>query len=460
MFWEIFNFSKYKQFLTKNERNKLYLRKNSSKGRLIADSKWKTKQILMEKGVSVAKLIARFRKQEEVRGFDWSQLEGNFVIKPASGFGGEGIVIIRKATDKNRTRFKSMAGKIYSIEDLKIHSEDILSGKYSLHSAPDMVLVEERVKIHPKFLYYTKIGTPDIRIIVYNQVPVMAMLRIPTVESGGRANLEQGAIGLGIDLASGLTTFGVRGKGEIMEEIYHLKLKKMKPVGGIKIPEWKSILDTAFGVQKAIPSLGFVGIDLVLDKERGPVVLEVNSRPGLSIQLCNRAGLKGRMEKVEDIEVKSMEHARQLAKYLFGERIKFEEGLIKEKPTIGHTERIRIKIGPKRSQRAEVRAKVDTGAWRSSIDGEYAKELGLLKEDNVLYHRHYRSSLGVEKERPVVGVTFWLQGRKIETAVNVANRNKLRTKFLLGRRDLKGFLIRTASPEKVKIKKIIKVKKK
>ena len=223
----------YKQFLTKNERNKVYLRKNSSEGRTIADSKYKTKMILGKNGVGVPRLIKKFRMEAEIDRFDWGKLEGNFVVKPISGYGGDGIIIIRKKIQKSKFKsqniedsWQMMDGKSISLAEIKNHCMDILAGKYSLHGMPDGVLLEERIKIHPMFLAITKSGTPDIRVIVYNKVPVMAMFRIPTEKSKGKANLQIGAIGLGIDLATGITTFGVEGKSEEIKKIYDFGKKK------------------------------------------------------------------------------------------------------------------------------------------------------------------------------------------------------------------------------------------
>lgn len=449
----------YRQFLTKNERNKIYLRKNSFSGRAVADSKWKTKRELAKAKVGVPELIARFGREEEIDTFEWEKMEGNFVIKPVSGYGGEGIIIVRKKLANGK--WLMMNGNQIGVEEIKRHCLAILGGKYSLYGMPDTILIEERIKIHPLFLLLTRWGTPDIRVIVYNHIPIMAMLRVPTEESGGRANLQQGAMGLGIDMATGITTFGMMGKDTLIERVYDYKRKKRIKVNGIKIPLWREVLETAVRAQEAVKGLGFVGVDVVIDKESGPKVLELNARPGLSIQICNKAGLKKRMERVDDIEVRSVDHAITLAKYLFGES--FFEKVEKRQQTemVEPIETIKVKI-PKgfkvelqktvpqkkgKHRVVEVRAKIDTGAFRSSIDVTLAKKIGLLSERNILYYRHYRSSLGVNKDRPVVGVTFWLKGKKVLTAVNVADRSKLRTKFLLGRKDLTGFLVKT---EKIK----------
>ena len=45
--------------------------------------------------------------------------------------------------------------------------------------------------------------------------------------------------------------------------------------------------------------LGYQGVDIVLDKDMGPLILELNARPGLNIQIANRAGLLLRLEAVE-----------------------------------------------------------------------------------------------------------------------------------------------------------------
>jgi len=85
-------------------------------------------------------------------------------------------------------------------------------------------------------------------------------------------------------------------------------------------------------------------------------------------------------------------------------------------------------------------AKIDTGAWRTSISEKLAEELGLLTADNILWTKKFKSSLGVQV-RPVVSVTFWLAGRKIITPASVAKRMALKYQMIIGRKNLKGFLV-------------------
>lgn len=432
--------NQFNDILGANSRIWFYLRKNSTEGRTIADSKIETKKILSRRGVQVPRILGLLKSQEEIDDFEWESLKGNFVIKPASGSGGRGVIVVKKKA-KWAGEWYLMDGKKINVSDLRLHSSDILEGRFSLYNKSDKVLIEERIKIHPKFLRFTKSGTPDIRVIIYNKVPVMAMLRLPTSESEGKANLHQGAIGLGIDMTTGITTYGVR-YNKPVEKIYDYRRKKNIKVNGIKIPYWKTILKTAVKCRYAVPSLEFVGVDLVIDKTKGPMVLELNARPGLSIQICNKAGLKQRLERVEDLPVRNYKHAIKISRTLFGEKFadKVDLNTGKENKVLKTLEP--IKVVSDNGKKFEMLAKVDTGAHRSSIDEDIARRLGLLDEGNIVFYRNYRSSIGRDKKRPVIGVSFYLNGQKFITEANVSDRSKLKTKFLLGKNDLKGYLVK------------------
>ena len=424
---------RWQDILGMNARNHNYLHFNSRRGRRIADSKLETKEILLKNNLPSPELIKTFGNYNNIESFNWEGLPDNFVLKPSSGFGGEGILVIRKKSHF-AGEWELMDGQKINIGDLKFHAQEILSGRYSLHNAPDKAFIEERIKIMKVFGKYVQQGTPDIRIIVFNQIPVMAMLRLPTKESGGKANLHQGAVGVGIDLATGVTTSGIH-HGQPIRYIPGTKRK----VNGLKVPHWDQILLTAVKVQQKIPSLGYAGIDFVISKNKGPLILELNARSGLAIQICNKAGLQKRLERVERLEIRNPEHAVDVAKALFAAPFADKVDFKKEPKVLGLMEDVVI-IGADKSHH-EVSAKIDTGADRSAIDHQLAEELGLLTKENIIYYEYYRSALGRGK-RMIIGVTYYLKGEKIKAFVSVSDRSDLRNRFLIGKRDLRGFIIR------------------
>jgi len=416
-----------------NARNRLFLSSNKKEGRKIADSKLQTKRFLRRAGLPTPKILATFRTPSQINNFAWETLPDNFVLKPSKGFGGQGVLIIKKKA-KWAGEWYLMDGSLIKIQDLKFHAQEILSGLFSLHSGGDVAFIEERIKIQKIFAKYVWHGAPDIRVIVFNKVPVAAMLRLPTRASKGRSNLHQGAIGVGVDLATGITTHGIL-NGHFIKFIPETKRK----INGLKLPQWDKILTLSVRAQEAVPMLGYFGVDIVLDKERGPMILELNARPGLEIQNANLSPLKKRLERVEGLEVDDSERGVRIAKALFAsrfaDRVAVREGI----KTISIWETVKLLIG---KSKVEVKAKIDTGAWKTSIDRDLAEKLGILKSSNVLWTKIYRSSFGEEK-RQVVNLTFFLAGRRIETIASIANRKNLRTPLIIGRRDLDGFLIKS-----------------
>jgi len=92
---------------------------------------------------------------------------------------------------------------------------------------------------------------------------------------------------VGIDLATGRAVGGVH-----RDRAIDAHPDSGLPLSGIAVPFWPASLDIASRLGRAI-GLGYIGVDLVLDAARGPIVLEANARPGLAIQIANRAGLIG-----------------------------------------------------------------------------------------------------------------------------------------------------------------------
>jgi len=296
-----------------NERNALYTLPYNRRDRYpLVDDKVLTKQLANEAGVAVPPLYGVIEIQRQVR-----ELPGivaklrDFVVKPARGSQGDGIIVI---TGRSRSLYRAADGTLYDDDELGFHVSNILSGIYSLGGQSDKALIEYRVSFDPIFEAITYRGVPDVRIIVFLGVPVMAMVRLPTRLSGGKANLHQGAIAAGLDMASGTTMTAVWRTSIVTEHP-----DTGNPVAGVQVPRWDELLELGARSHE-MTGLGYQGIDIVLDRDRGPLILELNARPGLAIQIANRAGLKPRLDAVERHhgELKTIAERVLFAKERFG----------------------------------------------------------------------------------------------------------------------------------------------
>jgi alpha-L-glutamate ligase-like protein len=274
-----------------NMRNARFLLPNNPR-RLYqnVDNKLRTKSLAEELGLAVPLTYLVIHSQADVSSMAKKLTQyDSFVMKPARGSGGKGVLVIDHR--EGNSYIKPSGSKLTDAE-LCHHAENILAGLYSLGGNRDCALIEYRVtpaKVLTKISFQ---GAPDIRVVMLHGYPVMAMLRAATKESDGRANLHQGAIGIGIDLASGRS---VRAMHHGKPVFNHPDLKT--PLIGVQMPEWDKILEIAVTCH-AMTGLGYLGVDLMIDEKIGPLMIEVNARPGLAIQMANGVGLRNRLEPV------------------------------------------------------------------------------------------------------------------------------------------------------------------
>ena len=463
-------FKNSQKILGMNARNLQFIRPNNlRRAKRFADDKLLCKKVLKKADLPVPNLIAKIKSLDEFENFDWNALPESFVLKPNRGFGGEGILVVYGKKKNRENTWIKADGSLITVNDIKTHITNIIDGSYSLSGVPDIAFFEERLKLLKLFKPYAFKGIPDIRIIVYNKVPMMAMLRLPTRESEGKANLQQGGVGVGIDMASGVTTTAVYHKNTIIEYLPGTRLV----LSGIRIPYWKNILGLAVRAQE-ISGLGFLGADIAIDRDQGPVFLELNARPGLSIQIANLDGLLGRLQRVEGLKIKTAEKGVAVGMNLFGGEIEEEIEDISGKKMLGTVEK--VKLTGKNEKEVEVEARIDTGAGISSIDKKLARELGFEEAvkywedfhlDRVLSDEEIKELSAnetwkkLEQHPDIVGVakTFSSHGAtyRIEIKINlvlndmlvvstisITNRSGMKYPILIGRRDLKRFLINPA----------------
>ncbi len=286
---------KAKGIMGMNQRNGRYIgRYNDRKKYPLVDDKLKTKIIAEKAGATVPKLIGVIDSQAEVKHIhdlvkDWP----GFVIKPARGSGGRGILVVTSHKDGIYTK---PSGSEVSKQDVERHITNTLAGLFSLGGKNDVAVIENLIQFDDVFSGFSYEGVPDVRIIVFKGYPVMAMMRLSTSNSDGKANLHQGAVGVGIDIHTGKAIRAVQ---------FGLPIERHPDTGTLlstlQVPHWQKLLVLAAGAWE-MTGLGYLGTDIVLDKEYGPMLLELNARPGLAIQIANGAGLLPRLQHIESLE--------------------------------------------------------------------------------------------------------------------------------------------------------------
>ncbi|MCG6368537.1 alpha-L-glutamate ligase-like protein [Vibrio fluvialis] len=285
---------RHKGIMGMNKRNHSYIGRYNDRSKFpLVDDKLKTKLIAQRAGCTVPQLIGVISNQGDVKRIhDMVKEWPGFVIKPARGSGGKGILVVVSHKDGVYTK---PSGSTIGKEDVERHISNALAGLFSLGGKNDVAVVENLIKFDDCFDGFSYEGVPDVRIIVFKGYPVMAMMRLSTSASDGKANLHQGAVGVGIDIATGKAVRAVQFNRPIT---HHPDTGK--ELNTLQVPHWERLLTLAASAWE-MTGLGYIGTDMVLDKEEGPMVLELNARPGLAIQIANGAGLLPRLHHIESL---------------------------------------------------------------------------------------------------------------------------------------------------------------
>jgi alpha-L-glutamate ligase-like protein len=401
-----------------NARNLLYIKPlNPRKAVAFADDKMKTKAFLSARGIPTARLFARIESRRQLSQFDFSTLPEECVLKPNYGFGGEGIIILK---GRRNGMFLEQGKKPVSDQELREHIEDILDGKFSVNGHADTAFFEQILVADDCFIPFRPAGLPDLRIVVFNLVPVMAMLRVPTAQSGGKANVHLGGLGIGLDIAKGVTTHAAQ-YNRIIHELPH-----GFPVAGTALPNWEEILLISSRIQQ-MTNIGYLAVDLTIDKELGPVLLEVNARAGLMVQVANLAPLRARLERVEGLKVSSPEKGVRIAQELFGEKVKRRQSDMGNKPILAPREIVEFSLEDSTIEElSAIAPEQEHTVFAEALLKELQDADGLETVDG---------SPGSYK------VKFSLSGKKIQTLVHSGDTTAAGVRAVIGRRDLAGFLI-------------------
>lgn len=273
-----------------NARNEEIARTNPFASIQLVNDKYATKRALAAAGAPTAPTLALVGSRRELAAIDWDAMPASWALKPNQSLGGSGILLASGRAERAGRRGRrepawlSGSGRLITLLEVKDHVRFILDGEFSGRGR-DLALFEPLLQAHPDLDRLSYQGLPDIRVLCLEDVPVLAMMRLPTRSSGGRANLHQGAIGAAVDLDSGEVTQAWISK----QPTTHHRDTGTELVGA-RVPHWEGVLDAARRCAAAT-GLHYLGADVVVDAEAGPLILEVNARPGLQIQTVTGTGL-------------------------------------------------------------------------------------------------------------------------------------------------------------------------
>lgn len=431
MLKKLFQFNKI-GVLGINARNLSYIKAyNSKKAMNLADDKIRTKQFLSARDIPVPKLYSTIKKRTELEKFDFNVLPDKFALKPNYGYGGEGIIVV---IGRNDAGFITSNGNLLGIDYLKSHIGDIMDGRFSIANQRDVAFFEQLIECEETIGRYAFKGLPDIRIVVHNLIPVMAMLRLPTRESDGKANLHLGAIGVGIDISTGKATH-IMHHDKIIDEV-----PNVGDVRDLVIPHFDQMLLIASKIQ-LVTNIGYLAVDLALDKNIGPILLEVNARAGLAVQIANLAPLKRRLERIKGVKVLNSEKGVRVAQDMFGNKPEKEDRSksFADKEIIGIEEPVALYLPDGGTARSK--AHVNTSIDSTVIDKKYADMFRTGEDDEA-----------VEGDIEKVRIKFSLGKQRIQTFATVQDLSDKEYKLVIGRKDIANhFLVDPSKKNDLKV---------
>lgn len=420
----MFNFLK-KGVLGMNARNLLYIDVyNQKEKRFFAKDKIAVKKYLGSRDIPIPRTLDIFPPKRGSYTFSdtyWEKFEKKgFVIKPNTGSTGTGITVIVDY-DREKDRWIRVDGKLLTTNDLSREVVKIWMGMYSNEGKSDTVLIEDRVISH-KFIdeVFNPTGLPDIRVVVRNMIPIMAMLRIPTVDSQGKANLDKGAYAIAVDIATGQCLRAYR-NGEFVYKINNYDIRDFV------VPFWDDVLYLASKLQK-ITNIGYLACDFVIT-DSGPIMLEINGRGGLKIQIPNKIGLESRLNLVKSIKVRDEDHAVEVVKNLFGApEVDEKEDILDLKPIIGIEEISTIVL---KNGEVDLSVRFNPDIQENFLD------------EDLFYEMFPDSETGLLKIK--------IEGKKLSIKVQPKNFDLYDYKAILGKGVVSEFLLDVTKNEKIKV---------
>jgi alpha-L-glutamate ligase-like protein len=258
---------------------------NDRAAKRLADDKIAAKRVLGDAGIPHVPTLVEVHDRRALTAFDFDALPDAWALKPSHGHRGKGIIL---AVGRDGDAWRTPSGARETRRMLRRHMSTIVDGDFARYDQRDAVMFEPFLRPSPALARLAPAGLPDVRVVCRDARPVMAMLRLPTEASDGKANLHQDGIGCAVDLDSGRVVRVVQDRREIRAHP-----DTGAPLLGLQLPQWPAALELSVRCAQ-LSGLRLIGVDLAVVGDDELLVLEINPRPGIEIQNVNGAGWRER----------------------------------------------------------------------------------------------------------------------------------------------------------------------
>ena len=413
--------------------NKRYLKYikafNPKKDMKLADSKLKTKKLLQDLDIPSPKLIDVIKNRKQLQNYDFSKFEWEeFVVKPNKWSKWKWILIC-KMINKNIVK---ISWQLIDIDTFKKQIADILDGRYSMTMWADIAFIEEKIIPWDDFSIFCEYGLADIRLITMQLVPVMAMLRYPTKESDGKANIAAGWVWFWIDIASGKITSMYHNRKIYIKEFP----EDYKQFQWKQISYWDDILLYSSQIQY-FTNIWYLWLDWTI-AQPWPNLIEINAMAGMEIQLVNGEWLENRLKKVEDLKITSPSKWVEVWKSLFSQKqtnptiqkdmIYLEQPALlkykKDDKTIEKNIILKLDLDNKfnyadSSLISNFDEKYKIKFWDTIIDKLKLREKKWLWNNIILWTKELEDFIIVPKKKDIKDFSIWNKNQYIEAEQNI-----------------------------------------
>ncbi|MCX6807778.1 MAG: DUF1704 domain-containing protein [Patescibacteria group bacterium] len=390
----------------------------------------KIKAWLQARGIFMPKTLLIVKNISDLDRLNFDILPQKFIIRKVFNNGRDDNILTLSSIGANA--WLDSRKRLWKPEDIKQHILDILDGGFSKSGLPDIACIEQRPELDKFFARLGQDGLPVIKIIVYRNVPLMAMLKLaPPAIVNNKFGLRQNEILIGIDIATGETTnLFTNSVFDHKKEILTLPWSG-RVVRGLEIPMWQDILLLASQVQSLI-NANYLTVEISLDAKNGPVVCGLSIDSDLDVQLANHSSLRERLDKVKGLKISTLAQGVSISRDLFGEKKTiqptYSSNALNGRKIIGTLEIVKIFHADRRRYH-QLPAKITPTRQETILDLELARILGLADEND---------EVGARKK-----IKIEIGGIRMTLAVILRDLTSIgkEYRFNLGSHDLYGFLI-------------------